>query len=293
MRPITLTLLSALGLACSFDASGVSATSSSGGAGSSTGDPHATGSSSTGDPSPTTGGPTTSGPTSEPDPTTEPVDPGTSSTGPAVTTGPGDTTDGTTTTGAPDTTTTGPDESSSSSESTGPPDTTMAVDPCDGLFVKEIALVEDAVVVAPMEKFMSDMEEALVAISTVAEAGTVTFTIDLECDGVYSLWGRALDLEKGAHPNDPDSFYVQVDGGPESTWVYGCQTEDLVENYNWLRVRAWGNNCMNPVDVTPTLTAGSHTFRFRNREAGNQNEVAALSRIVLTNDPAYVPMLPD
>ncbi len=292
MRPLILALLGSFGLACSFDASGISATSGSTGAGSSSGDPHAS-SSSTGEPAPTSAAPTTPRHTSEPDPTTESVDPGTTSTGPALTTestDPGTSTSSST--GEPDTTTsTGADESSSS-ETTAPPDTTMMVDPCEGVTSKEIALVADAEVVAPMEKVMSQMGEGMIARSTVENAGTVTFTVDIECEGKYSLWGRALDLNAGAKQNDPDSYFVQVDGGQEVTWIYGCQTDGMPNGYNWLRVRGVGNNCSNPNDVAPTLTAGSHTFRFRNRESGNQNAVAALARILLTNDPGYTPTAP-
>lgn len=219
-----------------------------------------------------------------------------------VTTGVVELTSTSTTTGAPGTTigTTSSDGSTSgvgqstSSEATGPPSTTGEAS-CDQMVVKEILLVSDADVTAPMEKVMSNMGEGLVAISEVAQLGTVTFIVEVTCEGTYALWGRVYDQQPGIHNDDPDSYYIQIDDGPESIWFYGCQTVEASSDYTWQRLKSGelGGSCDDAITVTPTLTVGVHSIRLRNREAMVRSSVAAIARIVITTDLLYAPMLPD
>ncbi|HEY8379694.1 MAG TPA: hypothetical protein VIK91_24545, partial [Nannocystis sp.] len=179
----------------------------------------------------------------------------------------------------------------------GTADDTTGPSPCGDIFVKQIAYVHNAVVVPPMKKVMSGQEVSLIAYSPVAEMGTVTFTVNIVCSDTYYLWGRVLEYHPGASvTNDPDSYYVQVDGGPESDWYYGCQTFGLLPNYHWLPVRLGppGHACGSAERLALPLTPGLHTITLRNREGlDDLNHVAAVARILITNDPDYVAQFPD
>lgn len=272
-------------LACSFDATGVDTVApasaaeatvagSSGGSTSAapgTSTTSAAGTSGATEAAEATGDPTTDGQSGTDPATSEPL-----TTGPMETTAP-DTTDGTTTDG----TTTGVPET------TGPP-------VCDAMVVKEILLVVDAVITVPMEKVMSGKGEGMVALSEVAEEGTVSFSVDLPCDGTYAVWGRAQDTNPGNVDADPDSYFVRVDGGGEGGWFYGCQTNGLASGYHWLRVTTAGMPVCGGGVWSPQLAAGSHTFTLRNREpVAFDDDVAAVARLLITNDMNYVPQLPD
>jgi hypothetical protein len=97
--------------------------------------------------------------------------------------------------------------------------------------------------------------------------GQASFSFDLPFADTCYLWTRAMGLSWGAN-----SFLISVDDGPEigheippfdDLWIWGWdQTQVFV------------------------LGPGSHTLRFRTREAG-----ARLDALLLTNDPAYVPPL--
>jgi len=192
----------------------------------------------------------------------------------------------------------GPGASSSATATTEPPpasSTSGAPDVCPGLLVKEIELVEGALVEAPMTTLVSENGEGLVAFSGVAESGAVTFTFDLPCPGTYLAWGRVLDMWPDVHDNyDPDSFYVQADGGPEAGWFYGCQTADK-PGYRWLRIRPGveGAPCDSFEPWVLDLSAGVHTIRLRNREWESEGRVAVVARVLLVNDPDYLPTMTD
>ncbi len=185
------------------------------------------------------------------------------------------------------TSTTGDASSSGDAESTGPAD-------CNSEFYKTVALVAGATVVPPMVSEMSEKGEGMVASSAVGGAGSVTFRLDVPCDGEYAVWGRVLDYYPGIHDYDPDSFYVLGGADPEFTWFYGCQTDDEPV-YRWLRmrVRAEGGDCDDAENWTPTLTAGTQFITLRNRESINiYGEVAVIARLLVTNDMDYVPEAP-
>jgi len=288
MRSFVARGLMPLVLACSFDATGVdtappagAATMGGGGDNDSTGAGTGTGSS-----DPTTaegsGGATSGGPEA----TSEPL-----TTGPMATTDIS-TTDATATTdiSTTDISTTGPPETT-----TGPPETTGQPQ-CDELYLKTILLVENATVVAPMEKLMSGKGENTIARSEVAEQGSVTFTIELPCDGPVAVWGRVQDTNPGLVNSDPDSYYVSVDGvdDTDAGWYYGCQTEGKASGYHWLRVTTSAEPACGGPEWTPDLGAGTHSFRLRNREpVAFDDDIAAVARLLITNDMGYVPQMPD
>jgi hypothetical protein len=282
MRRAALSLLVA---ACSFDATGQTGASGGGagvgmttgtGAVTTTGEPGTSGGSGA-----TSGGVGMSGTTAAIDPTTG----ADSSTGPATTTPPPVTTGGETTTS--DETTMAPDPSTT----TGTGDeTTSGGDGCPGP-VKILELVADADLDFPMEFEVSGSGEGTIATSGYSDVGTVEFTVDIPCAGEYAVWARVYDGNPGVHDYaDPDSYYVRVDGGAEFTWFYGCQTEDANQAWNWLRTRGVGDDCGDFDDWTLPLAPGPHVIRFRNRESQtNGGTRAAIARILVTDDPGYVP----
>lgn len=161
---------------------------------------------------------------------------------------------------------------------------------CDGA-VEIVVLVADATVEPPMERTGSTMGEGEVAVSVVPEEGTVTFEVDIPCDDVWNLWGRVNDFSPGIGPNDPDSYWISVDGGPEYEWFYGCDTE-FSPQWSWqpMESNMAGVPCEKAIAVTPVLDAGVHLVRLRNREGLGSGEVfAAVARILATNDPDLVP----
>lgn len=281
----------ALALGCSFDASGIAESSAAGPGGTSSGG-------SAGDP--------TGGPAGDPagDPGSSGPGPGTVTTGgegtgdgsssgavdPVTTGGPEPmTTDLSTTTGQPDPSTSGPDETTGA-----PDDSTTTGAPACPQFYKQIVTVEQAMVVAPMGKHDSMVEDSVVAYSGVMEAGLINFPVTPPCDGPVAVWARVLDANPGSNgQGDPDSFYPHVDNEAETGWFYGCQTGGLEDDeYYWLRVRGGmvGQQCNTYPDWTPQLSAGPHTVTLRNREGQNQQlAVAAVSRVLVTSDLNYVP----
>jgi hypothetical protein len=98
-------------------------------------------------------------------------------------------------------------------------------------------------------------------------------------------------MEAGVNQNDPDSFYVSVDGGSEVTWFYGCDTFGNDEVWSWEQVddNELGAQCDDAVVLVVTLDAGMHTVRLRNREPESNGDFAAIARILVTNDQGYVP----
>jgi hypothetical protein len=271
--------LLALALACNFDSTGFGEPPPA-----SAGDTTTTAAASTGSASsttdPTTGGATTSTTDlSTSSATTFPLtstDPSTSSSSTSL--GPDDGT------GLPDTT--GDDTTTTTTtSSTGPAS-------CADVPYKQIVTVAESTTVAPMIKTMSQQGEGMVAFSEVAEEGTVTFPIDVPCDGQLVVWGRVRDAKPGTGGDDPDSFYTRADAGPESSWFYGCQTGGENSTYRWKRIRSGvqGEPCDTNTVWPVSVTAGAHTITLRNREAKSQGgATAVIARILVTSDPGATP----
>jgi hypothetical protein len=125
--------------------------------------------------------------------------------------------------------------------------------------------------------------------STEADEGYVDFTVDIPCATDYAIWGVAWEESPGGQGGDADSYWVSADGGDDAKWHYGC-ANDTNQNWTYSRFSDMpGNQCEN-IAIDYALSVGEHTIRVRNREgAGNQNEAAAIARILVTNDLNYVP----
>ena len=140
--------------------------------------------------------------------------------------------------------------------------------------------------------------------SAQKEGGWVTYTLDLPEAGTWYLWGRFYNPGSGttlwkqdAEPreNDPNSFYVSVDGGKEH--VFGNNKSDPDAKASGYRRWYWGGDGAvevgRPVALSlGALTKGRHTIRVRNRDAV---ETAALhlaprlDALCLTLDKDYRP----
>jgi hypothetical protein len=172
----------------------------------------------------------------------------------------------------------------------GAPETGGAVDPCEGWITFELD-IGDANLVEPMQVIDVD-GVGPAAYSLEENAGDVEFSIDVQCPGTYQLYAYVVDLWAGVHYNDPDSYEVSWPGGGGS-WFYGCQTEDSYDGWHWLRVLTgvMGESCDTAIPVQLELGAGPALIRFHNREEeAYWGGVAAIARVVVTNDPDYAPM---
>ena len=153
--------------------------------------------------------------------------------------------------------------------------------------VLDLYWVEQADLVAPMELVAAEANDSPeVAISTVAEAGSVTVSLEFECPGEYTLWGLVWDYEPGpwAAP-DADSFYFDV-GGAEVTWRYGCQTTNVPSGLSWQRMASLtAQPCEASYVALQVVEAGTVVLTLRNREAGDGSAVAGLAAIVVSDDP--------
>lgn len=183
-----------------------------------------------------------------------------------------------------------------STSSTGEPATTTGTDSDDCMPTAEpttLLWVEDALVLPPME-----LREAIylpgkpqMARSLLAEMGTVTFGIELECPATVSVFGLVWDIAGGPFPDNSDSFLVSIDGKPEELWEYGCQTEGMGDMvWAWLPLEAAGPMACSATEMSFELEAGAHELTFRNREQGTGEDFAAIAALVVTDDPSFDPV---
>lgn len=115
--------------------------------------------------------------------------------------------------------------------------------------------------------------------SFVNSSGTIAFNLVVPFDGTYTIWARVLSRNDGT-----DSFYVSVDTGTED--VYDTSDGTWSSNYQWTRVNGRNGTLvagtLNP--RTFNLSKGPHVITFRTREP-----YTGLDKIVITNEPSYVP----
>lgn len=190
----------------------------------------------------------------------------------------------------------GADEASSGSLDDGDDTTTgMPVDPCENPapFTVEIDVTQ-AVLTAPMQLGTSPTEGPY-AYSEVANQGRASFQFLVPCQAEFRAWAHVYDPGVGLSAfdfTDPDSFRVAFDGEGDTEWWYGCQMADAAISggaWSWelLMDNAW---CASD-ELRRTLSPGTHLLHLTNREAGNLGtaSVAAVTRVVVTSDPAYAP----
>lgn len=213
---------------------------------------------------------------------------GSSSTSAGTTTGPppdpdssgGDTTSSTSSTSAADSTsgTTGDTGSGGgSSESTGPVSTKCA----------EIVTFE----MMPAQATLSggwSLARSMVGEGEIASydakvgGGSVLYEPDIPCDATWHIWARYWDN------GNLDSYLATLDGQPAPAAIFeGDCTNGQANVYDWAQLN-WRDEaagaCVYVEDPwTPQWDAGVHAIEFSFRES------IAMGRILITNDPAFVP----
>lgn len=149
----------------------------------------------------------------------------------------------------------------------------------------------------PMLAGLAPIPIGAYAYSEDANAGLVTFEIDVPCNGEYALWALVYDedTEPFVDGGNADSFLVRVDDESIFEWSYGCTTLYQVDPWSYERVQiASVLDCAAPEPLVFELAAGPHTIAFRNVEPGDHEDadpgsVAAIARVALTNVEGYTP----
>ncbi|MCH9681025.1 MAG: hypothetical protein K0V04_06305 [Deltaproteobacteria bacterium] len=164
---------------------------------------------------------------------------------------------------------------------------TAGVDLCEGVAETNVVWAINGNLVPPMELAPSELGIE-VARSWIGEQGTAELAFEIMCDGPVYFWGLVWDADVSEAEN-PDSYYIHVDGGAEATWNYGCSNgPGEGGSWNWITVDAWREDC-DQQRLELVLEAGMHTVVIRNREAGTGANVAALAGLVFSHDPDIDP----
>ena len=190
----------------------------------------------------------------------------------------------------------GEDDTGPSGEDEESDDDSSQGDVCsDPPFFKQVVNAEEAFLSDPMMLWTPPGDESFVA-TLQDDAGVASFFWDAPCGDDYWLWARVWDDMPGALDDGPDSFEVGLADGGSSTWLYGCQTATVFNGaWHWLKVQE-SFTCLFDEDVIQYhADAGPRVFTFEGLEGGTYNaadppgELAAISRILITNDPDFVP----
>jgi hypothetical protein len=113
--------------------------------------------------------------------------------------------------------------------------------------------------------------------------GSILYEPEIPCDDTWYIWVRYW--EQGAE----DSYFATVDGEPMPEAIFEGDCTGGGQGYNW-RALNWrdpvaGGPCEYVADPwAPDWTTGTHQLEFTFRES------LAMGRILITNDPAFVPM---
>lgn len=137
---------------------------------------------------------------------------------------------------------------------------------------------EDGDLTLPMVP-VSDGGTGWVESAIYSSEGATNVQVTSSQDDEFHLWIRVIAPDSGQ-----DSYFVSVDGGPEEIFhVHGSPTPDISafsETWVWRKML----QTVNGEPRSFSLSAGSHSIRFRSRESGPK-----LDRIVLSSDPDFVP----
>ena len=192
----------------------------------------------------------------------------------------------------------GTDEDGSSGEPIDGTTTGDPPDPCANPPVQHIAIeVSAATINAPMTKG-THPSHGEYAYSAQSSQGVVSFPFATDCQDTWRAWAFIYDDDPGFFGSpDPDSFTVWLDESGTTPWIYGCQTGGIFPpKWSWQTVNDTGLCVAENAPIEFTLAAGPHAMHFRNIEGGSAGNggddpgsVAAIARIVITNDPAFSP----
>jgi hypothetical protein len=145
--------------------------------------------------------------------------------------------------------------------------------------VRIVIEAESGALQSPMAKRRDTRASGRFYVSTnTANAGAVSYTIDLPEDARYVVWCRVL-----ASSDTRDSFTVLVDGTDAD--VYDVAEGTWSSVWQWSAVNGRGGGA--PATLNPrlfNLSKGRHTLTVAGREADTR-----LDQIILTNDVTFVP----
>lgn len=117
--------------------------------------------------------------------------------------------------------------------------------------------------------------------SAAADRGEAAFHFDVRRPGTYLVWGRVR-----APGRDANSFFVSLDGRPETVWDLRTRRRRRRSGGDWtwdpVNVREVDGRRVDPLVLD--LASGRHTLRLRNRETD-----ARLDGILITDDVSYRP----
>jgi hypothetical protein len=99
--------------------------------------------------------------------------------------------------------------------------------------------------------------------------GEALYSFTVPVAGIYTVWGRIL-------VSGGDSFYVRMDNSPPLLWT---TTRHGKGTWVWDQIHKG-----TAAPARFTLTAGTHTFRLKQREDGTK-----LDHLLITNDLSYTP----
>ncbi len=129
---------------------------------------------------------------------------------------------------------------------------------------------------------MSEVGEGEILVLDGGVDGEARFEVDIPCSDTWFIWVRYW--ENG----QDDSYFVTLDDGPNPPAIFEGDCSPGGGGYAWqllnYRDPLDGGPCEYLEDPwAPSWDAGAHTVAFSYRES------IAMGRLVVTNDPDYVP----
>jgi len=166
--------------------------------------------------------------------------------------------------------------------SDGPATTTGVGDDCEDVVQFEMQPSE-AIQTGSWDLGMSMVGEGEISIydQMGGGGGSILFEPDIPCNDTWYIWVRYW--EQG----DADSYFATLDGMPMPEAIFEGDCTGGGNGYDWAALN-WRDQRDGPCTYVedpwaPTWDAGTHSIEFTFRES------LAMGRILLTNDPAYVP----
>lgn len=172
----------------------------------------------------------------------------------------------------PGTTTDEPETSSSSGEPMGT---------CDEIITFEM-LPSEATYNGGWMLGMSMLGEGEISQYNMFGDGSFMYEPDIPCDDTWYIWARARN------DGTNDSYFATLDGEPVPEAIFEGDCTNDGNGYQWT-VLNWRDQKAMACDYVadpwaPDWAAGVHQIEFSFREA------LAMGRILITNDPDFVPM---
>lgn len=164
---------------------------------------------------------------------------------------------------------------------TGDPTTGEPGGDCEEVVTFEL-MPSDAILTGAWELGMSMVGEGEISVLNQGTDGSILFEPEIPCNDTWYIWVRYW--EQGAD----DSYFATVDGNPMPEAIFEGDCDGGGAGYDWavLNWREQGDPPCTYVEDpwAPAWDAGTHQLEFTYRES------LAMGRILLTNDPALIPM---